>query len=53
MDEMYRQMTFLGSSPVNGFNLCVGGIDSTEELAEVWGWDGFLAELEIGRNSEE
>jgi hypothetical protein len=44
LDEVYRQMTILGASAVNGINLDAGGDDSVDELADVWGLEGLLTD---------
>ena len=53
LDEMYRQLNLLGTLPVNGINLGVGGDDGTEELPDVWGLEGILADVDGRRNSDD
>jgi hypothetical protein len=47
LDEMYRQLGMtLGAASVSGYNLGATDVDSSEELADVWGLEEILADLD-------
>jgi hypothetical protein len=45
LDEMYRQLsTLFGTPSVNGYNLGLGGEDTTEGLPNIWDLESILAD---------